>query len=416
MTNQDIEFHPAANIFPLMAEDEFARLVGDITVNGQLEPIWLDSEGRIIDGRNRYMACLLAKVQPITKTWTGSGSVVDFAVSLNLHRRHLTPSQRACVATEMLPLLEEEARSRQVLLAGTRTSVKADLPELIPGGGDAGAKDTDKLPEPKSDIPVATVSKTSPVHLWQSPAKTGEAREKAAAATNVNSRYVSDAKKLKEEAPAIFAQVRAGEKTITEAKRQIKEFAREQHRAENAKKVEATVGLDVLASGAKFSTIMIDPPWDWGDEGDKDQLGRARPEYSTMTINQLLDLPVGALADTDAHLYLWITNRSLPKGFQLIEKWGFRYITCLTWVKPSFGMGNYFRGSTEQLLFAVKGSMPLRVKNAPTHFVLPRGKDHSSKPVEIHSMVEAWSPGPYIELFSRSKRSGWISWGADAGI
>ena len=114
MTNQDIQFHPAANIFPLMAEDEFARLVGDITVNGQLEPIWLDSEGRIIDGRNRYMACLLAKVQPITKTWTGTGSVVDFAVSLNLHRRHLTPSQRACVATEMLPLLEEEARWRQV--------------------------------------------------------------------------------------------------------------------------------------------------------------------------------------------------------------------------------------------------------------------------------------------------------------
>ena len=404
MTNQDIEFHPAANIFPLMAEDEFARLVGDITVNGQLEPIWLDSEGRIIDGRNRYMACLLAKVQPITKTWTGTGSVVDFAVSLNLHRRHLTPSQRACVATEMLPLLEEEALAR---MASTQAKP----------GEKVGAKAVAKMPQPKSDIPVAIVSKTSPVvTVAQLPANTGRSREKAAAATNVSARYVSDAKVLKEEAPAIFEQVRAGEKTITEAKREIKEAAREQHRSENAKKVEATVGLDVFASGAKFSTIMIDPPWDWGDEGDKDQLGRARPEYSTMTINQLLDLPVGALADTDAHLYLWITNRSLPKGFQLIEKWGFRYITCLTWVKPSFGMGNYFRGSTEQLLFAVKGSMPLRVKNAPTHFVLPRGKDHSSKPVEIHSMVEAWSPGPYIELFSRSKRSGWISWGADAGI
>lgn len=405
MTDKDMKFHPAANIFPLMAEDEFARLVEDIKLNGQLEPIWLDSEGQIIDGRNRYMACLKANIQPITKTWTGNGSIVDFAVSLNLHRRHLTASQRACVATEMLPLLEEEARIRQQasrLDSDKARVIRLTVPEIVPGPLVSGRP--------------AEHSQTRE-SLEQQPVKpTGEAREKAAAATNVNARYVSDAKKLKEEAPAIFAQVRAGEKTITEAKREIKEVAREQHRAENAKKVEATVSLDVFTSGAKFSTIMLDPPWDWGDEGDKDQLGRARPQYSTMTIDQLLELPVGALADADAHLYLWITNRSLPKGFQLIEKWGFRYITCLTWVKPSFGMGNYFRGSTEQLLFAVRGSMPLRVKNAPTHFTLPRGEKHSSKPLEIHSMVETWSPGPYLELFSRSKRSGWISWGADAGI
>lgn len=405
MTDKNMKFHPAANIFPLMAEDEFARLVEDITLNGQLEPIWLDSEGRIIDGRNRYMACVKANIQPMTKTWNGNGSIVDFVVSLNLHRRHLTPSQRACVATEMLPLLEEEARARQVSLAGTRPSVKNDLAEIIPEG--AG----DLIGSSKQIVHVKPITQVAVLHE-----ECGESREKAAAATNVNARYVSDAKKLKEQAPAIFAQVRAGDKTITEAKREIKEVAREQHRAENAKKVEATVSLDVFASGAKFSTIMLDPPWDWGDEGDKDQLGRARPQYSTMTIGQLLDLPVGALADADAHLYLWITNRSLPKGFQLIEKWGFRYITCLTWVKPSFGMGNYFRGSTEQLLFAVRGSMPLRVKNAPTHFALPRGEKHSSKPLQIYSMVEEWSHGPYIELFSRSKRVGWSSWGADAGI
>jgi N6-adenosine-specific RNA methylase IME4 len=66
------------------------------------------------------------------------------------------------------------------------------------------------------------------------------------------------------------------------------------------------------------------------------------------------------LADENCHLYLWITNRSLPKGFELIEAWGFRYIPCLTWVKPSIGMGNYFRGSTEQVLFAIKGNMPLK--------------------------------------------------------
>lgn len=206
-------------------------------------------------------------------------------------------------------------------------------------------------------------------------------------------------------------------KLVTDLRRSEKERDRQNRREKNKEKVRAVPSVETLKSlaGVKFATIVIDPPWDWGDEGDQDQLGRARPDYSTMTIDELEQLDVGGLADDDCHIYMWITNRSLPKGFRLLEAWGFRYITAITWVKPHFGMGNYFRGQTEHVLFGVKGSQPLKRKDAGTVFEADRGTGgHSSKPAEFLDLVESCSPGPYIEMFSRSQRNGWVAWGENA--
>jgi N6-adenosine-specific RNA methylase IME4 len=201
---------------------------------------------------------------------------------------------------------------------------------------------------------------------------------------------------------------------VVQVKRELKEKAREARREENRKKIAAVPEPEKAAAvaQAKYATIVIDPPWDWGDEGDQDQLGRARPDYSTMSIEQLERLDVGGLADDDCHIYLWITNRSLPKGFRLLEAWGFRYITAITWVKPHFGMGNYFRGQTEHVLFGVRGSQPLKRKDVGTVFEAERGPaGHSSKPPSFLELVESCSPGPFLEMFSRSSRPGWVSWG-----
>lgn len=201
---------------------------------------------------------------------------------------------------------------------------------------------------------------------------------------------------------------------VAQVKRELKEQAREARREENRQKIAAVPEPEKAAAvaQAKYATIVIDPPWDWGDEGDQDQLGRARPDYSTMTIEQLEKLDVGGLADDDCHIYLWITNRSLPKGFRLLEAWGFRYITAITWVKPHFGMGNYFRGQTEHVLFGVKGSQPLKRKDAGTVLNADRGPaGHSSKPPAFLDLVESCSPGPFLEMFSRSSRPGWVAWG-----
>ena len=160
-----------------------------------------------------------------------------------------------------------------------------------------------------------------------------------------------------------------------------------------------------------FQTIVTDPPWDWSDEGDVNQFGRTKPEYATMPIEEIEKLPIDKISDENCHLYLWVTNRSLPKAFRLIKNWGFRYITCLTWVKPSIGVGNYFRGSTEQVLFAVKGCQPLKRKDVGTHFLANRGEVHSAKPDEFYSLVESCSYAPYIDVFGRKERDGWSVWG-----
>lgn len=192
-------------------------------------------------------------------------------------------------------------------------------------------------------------------------------------------------------------------------KREDREAKREDQRQENAEKIEA-LATPLEAQGL-FQTIVIDPPWDWGDEGDVNQFGRAKPDYHTMPIEEIKKLPVSQIADENSHLYLWVTNRSLPKAFSLIEAWGFRYITCLTWVKPSIGMGNYFRGSTEQVLFCVKGSQMLKRRDVGTHFEAPRGQGHSAKPDEFYRLVESCSYAPYIDIFGRKGRDGWSVWG-----
>lgn len=196
---------------------------------------------------------------------------------------------------------------------------------------------------------------------------------------------------------------------VKEKTRAEREAAREEERTKNAEKIE-TLHTPLEAAGL-FQTIVIDPPWDWGDEGDVNQFGRAKPDYHTMPLEKIESLPVGKIADENCHLYLWVTNRSLPKAFRLIDAWGFRYITCLTWVKPSIGMGNYFRGDTEQVLFCVKGSQPLKRRDVGTHFNAPRGKRHSEKPNEFYELVESCSYGPYIDIFGREGRKNWSVWG-----
>ena len=203
---------------------------------------------------------------------------------------------------------------------------------------------------------------------------------------------------------------------LVSVQRLEREQKRQTHRQVNAERIDKVTSLDELDE--PFPCIVADPPWSLDDEGDVNQFGRAKQDYQSLRIEDLLKMSatVMRLAETNSHIYLWITNRSLPKGFGLLEAWGFRHITMLTWPKESFGIGNYFRGQTEHVLFGVRGSLSLLRKNAAT--LLPSWKrgtgGHSSKPIEFYNFVESCSQGPYLELFSRSEpRSGWTMWGED---
>lgn len=359
---------------------EFDELSADIKANGQLEPI-VTCQGLILDGRHRARACQELGLPVSSREWAGEcGSPLGYVLSHNLRRRHLTSSQRAMLALELLPELEKQARERQ-----GATQIKRGRPPV-----------SAKVRGP------------------------GKAAEKAAGLAGVGSRYVETAKRIKREAPDLAEKVRTDpEFNLNSAKNELKNRWRESMRQENRRLVEATVPLDP-AMDVPTPTLVLDPPWDYSEQGDGDprpysQMTRTRPVYNQMTTDEIAALPVRELTTKNAHVYLWIPNRLLAagKGWELVAGWGFRLITVLTWCKPQIGVGNYYRNNTEHILFGVRGSLPLLLRNVGTHFTADRS-EHSRKPDAFYELVERCSPGPWREMFVRGEpRLGWHGWGAE---
>jgi N6-adenosine-specific RNA methylase IME4 len=175
----------------------------------------------------------------------------------------------------------------------------------------------------------------------------------------------------------------------------------------------------------QFATIVADPPWRYGNTSTR---GAAEDHYQTMTIDELCKLEVARDKAADrAHLYMWTTAGHLPEAFRVMEAWDFTYKTYLVWVKPQMGMGNYFRVSTELVLFGVRGGMRTRDMGLMNWFKVRRGR-HSAKPQAFYGLVMKASPGPYLELFARCGsasqipgtcqcshcRLGWEIWGDQA--
>lgn len=564
----ELREHPLSGIVPDMRPEEWAVFLDDVALRGIVEPLTILADGMVLDGRHRLRAASelgLADV-PVRIIELSADAAQEYMVKAALLRRHLSDDQRAVLAR------------------------KWQAVNLNPGGRGT----------PKHE-PSDTVSESS-----------NDTRHQAVGMFSVPERKVRYAGELERNAPDLLADVERGDKTLLEAKRQLKERVRETTREHNRALVENTA--PVHTAYTVYPTIVLDPPWDWGDEGDCDQFGRARPTYATMSIDEIATLPVGDLATPNAHLYLWITNRSLPKGFGLLTGWGFRYVTCLTWCKtasslvylcrtcyntiyntqgehnnaiqgqaetsgictgpissdensrhgyarapsegvrdvrgklhsvpegtailqpglrqqtsirnkkgdsdreaflelqgqdnaerlladipsgitdgesdglcfgasscdvsdrgqaiatsgdgspqesgqggqparkpgidqlsrtrtmPSYpasgmspvrscprcgsplqqfftygnpGLGNYYRGSTEHVLFGVRGSLGLLRSDVGTWFGAQRPGQHSAKPPDFYQMIETCSPGPWLEMFARQPRPGWATWGAE---
>ncbi len=348
-------------------------LAASIAEVGLLQPVVITPDGTLIAGLRRLEACKRLGWDDVPVFV--ADTVDDVLVALkaerdeNTCRKDFTPSEAVAIADTIEPLERAAAKERQ----GERT---------------------DKHPEKFTG-------------------SFGVALDSVAAAVGMSRPTLNKARAVVEAArtdPERHGDLLVQMDRTGKVDRAYKEMERRKVREQNAALVEKTGPLPTVE---RYATIVLDPPWDWGDEGDQDQLGRARPVYATMPLEEIAALPVPDLAADNAHLYLWITNRSLPKGFGLLDRWGFRYITCLTWVKPSFGMGNYFRGSTEHVLFAVRGSLPLLRSDVGTHFMADRPGQHSAKPDKFYEIVEICSPGPWLEMFSRKKRPGWVVWGAE---
>ncbi len=146
---------------------------------------------------------------------------------------------------------------------------------------------------------------------------------------------------------------------------------------------------------------------------------RRLARYSTLTLDEIMDLPVARLAQPRSHLYLWVPNALVMEGLEVMKRWGFTYQTNLVWYKTrkdggpdGRGVGFYFRNVTELVLFGVRGNLrTLAPGRRQVNLLATQKREHSRKPDELYDLIEQCSPGPYFELFARHAREGWASWG-----
>lgn len=188
--------------------------------------------------------------------------------------------------------------------------------------------------------------------------------------------------------------------------------------------LESPTNLLALARKRKFATVLADPPWRFDNKTGKVAPGHKRlNRYETMSFEEIELLPVDEITADVSHLYLWVPNALLPQGLSVMKAWGFRYKSNIVWHKvrkdggpDGRGVGFYFRNVTELLLFGVKGknARTLAPGRKQVNFLATRKREHSRKPDEQYEIIESCSAGPYLELFARGARPGWVVWGNQA--
>jgi len=181
---------------------------------------------------------------------------------------------------------------------------------------------------------------------------------------------------------------------------------------------------DFLASvHGLYGTVLADPPWQFNN-----RTGKVAPEhkrlacYQTLSLDEIMSIPVWKVVAPESHLYLWVPNALLKEGLQVLEAWGFTYKTNIVWQKirrdgepDGRGVGFYFRNTTELVLFGVRGNLrTLAPGRSQVNVIRSRKREHSRKPDELYEIIERCSPGPYLELFARGRRARWDQWGNEA--
>lgn len=398
------EFHPLANLFPLIEGQSFDELVADIAAHGLHEPIEI-LQGRILDGRNRYRALQAAGIA-VDKHHLRYfrpelyGDPLAYVISKNLKRRHLNESQRAMVGARI-------ATMRQ----GERTDLQpsANLPKVATPTPD---------PSPQGGGEAAAISQAA-----------------AAQMLNVSDRLVRSAKAVADKgAPELVAAVEQGHLAVSaaaqavvlapEAQRKIAQEAAAGRdnvvrtvikQEARARREVALAEKQIALPAKKYGLILADPEWrfePWSRETGMDRA--ADNHYLTSRTDIIGSRDVPSIAADDCVLFLWATAPMLPHALAVMGTWGFDYRSHCVWHKDRVGTGYWFRNRHELLLVGVKGEIPAPAMGmqADSVFIAPVGA-HSAKPEAALDMIERYFPHlPKIELNRRGPaRPGWDAWG-----
>lgn len=399
-----LPIHPLAELFPAIEGEAFDALVEDIRRHGVREPIML-LDGAILDGRNRYRAglvagffspsdegCPIPHPQSLFDRFGCAVGTVDmdplaWVLSRNLHRRHLSESQRAMVGAKLATLGEGRPGKTPSI-----DGVSADRAAQLLNVGSAS-------------IERARVVRRDGVDGLAAAVEAGDVSVSAAAA--LASLPLSE--------QAII--VARGKAEILAAAKRFRDENTARKRALRAEK-EARLGAKQRAlPDRRYGVIYADPEWrfeNWSDESGMDR----SPEnhYPTSDLETICRRDVASIAADDSVLFLWATVPMLPEALQVMARWGFTYRSQFCWAKDRAGLGRWNRNRHELLLLGTRGSPPCPAPGTQWDSLItaPLGR-HSEKPENFHRLIEDYFPTlPKIELNARKARPGWDAWGFEA--
>jgi N6-adenosine-specific RNA methylase IME4 len=354
--------HPLAELFPPLEEHEFRDLVNDIKAHGLRSPM-VTLDGAILDGRNRYRACIEADVEPVGQEYSGSDPIA-FVMSANLFRRHLNESQRAMIAAGLADMAQ-----------GTRTDLR----------------------------PSANLHKVS--------------QSKAARLAKVSRRSVARAATVRRRGiPELRESVERGETAVSWGAKLAALPPDEQREAMDS--IESMRSAFVVASSNRrevgladairraseqvghklYGVIYADPPW-------PSRCGHDDPNGNpTDSIEALRSMSIPAAED--AVLFLWATVVTVPDALSIMKAWGFIYRFHVVWVKRT---GQWDHDHHELLLIGKRGDFPHPVDGEKLDSVQFSDVGSGGVKPEIFPFFikELFPHMPCLELFARAVRPGW---------
>lgn len=368
--------HEFKNLIPPLTDEEYHGLEESILSEGCRDALitWGDI---LIDGHNRYAICTKYGIpfDTVGMDFPTRDDVVIWIIKNQFGRRNLPAYERARLALRLKPVLAEKAKDNQ----GTRNDI---------------CQISDKCYDTKKEI---------------------------AKAAGVSHDTIAKVEKIEAiAAPELKEQLRKGELSINQAYQTVKREEKRQavqQRIEEYASVQTGV-IDIQNPDKKYNIIYADPPWQYWESGNKNQ----SLHYTTMTIDEICDLPVKNIADENCVLFLWVTYPILQESFRVIESWGFKYSTAaFVWVKknkqqdtPFVGCGAWTRANSEICLLATKGNV-VRLDAGISQIVESPIEEHSKKPDIIRELITRLvGELPRVELFCRNPADGWDVWGNEA--
>lgn len=372
----DYDLHDLCKLFPPMPEDQFNSLIDSIRDHGLLTPIMLH-DGKILDGRHRYKACINLGIEPSFEEYEGEDAL-GYVIALNLSRRHLDESQRAMIGARIANLTGAGRPSKEIAHISAIT------------GSDAAK--------------MMSVGRRNVVHAKK---VLREGTQELADAVDSGKIAVTVAAKISELDHDQQAQVIADPKP----EQAIKKIARQEKEQQLAGKA---IGQSLSTNTSLYGVIYADPPWKYETFSENGMDRSADNHYPTMSMFDMLALDVPA-AD-DCVMFMWATVPMLPEALDLLSTWGFDYKSHICWIKDRQGTGYWTRNKHELLLIATKGNVPAPAMGTqpPSVIELPLGR-HSEKPAFFADMISTLYPTtPKLEMFARVGRVGWDVIGNEA--